>query len=146
MTKEELTTVEEKILFHTLGYDYEPRWNDNNGGYRNFFATTDSNDIKIIESLIDKGYMQRNKDVFNEQVFSVKDKGIVYVIDLWGKKKKQNKPTRSKRRYQAYLDWTDCYSGNFKDFLDWLKITERDELFYPKEVAIIRDFKRRWSI
>ena len=57
--------------------------------------------------------------------------------------KKQNKPSRSKRRYQAYLDWND---GIFKDFLDWLKITDKDELYYSKEFEVIRDYKKKWQI
>ena len=50
---------EEKILFHTLGYDYEPRWNDDRGGYRNYFCTTgnsEDNDYITIQSLLEKGY------------------------------------------------------------------------------------------
>ena len=34
----EITEKEEKIMFHTLGYDYQPRWNDDKGGYRNWFS------------------------------------------------------------------------------------------------------------
>lgn len=62
MTK--ITEKEERIMFHTLGYDYQPRWND----------------------------------------------------------------------------------GSFKDFLDWLKITEKDELYYPEMVKVIKDYKKRWQI
>lgn len=146
----EITEKEERIMFHTLGYDYQPRWNDNKGGYRNWFGIyprEDDNDYIIIKSLVEKGYMQKDGVIAGkEEVYSVTNKGIAYVVDLWFKKKKQNKPSRSKRRYQAYLHWCDCYDGSFKDFLDWLKITEKDELYYPKECENIREYKKRWQI
>lgn len=152
MTKEEkLSIKEEQILFHTLGYDYQPRWNDTKGGYRNWFVTPENDnncDYQTIKSLIAKGYMEKG----GEQqwgggcFFSVTDKGLVYVVDLWGKKKEQNKPSRSKRRYQAYSDWQECFSGSFKDFLDWLKITDDDRIFRPKEVECVEEFKKRWGI
>lgn len=146
-----LSEKEEQIMFHTLGYDYQPRWNDDKGGYRNWFVTTANKedlDYQIIKSLVEKGYMIKsgNTEWGNEEVYSVTDIGKDYVVDLWYKKKKENKPSRSKRRYQAYLDWCECYSGTFKDFLDWLKITDDDRLFYPKEVEIVEEYKRRWNI
>ena len=145
-----MTEKEERIMFHTLGYDYQPRWNDDKGGYRNWFGIyprEDDNDYIIIKSLVEKGYMQKDGTTdWNEEVYSVTDIGKDYVVDLWLKKKKQNKPSRSKRRYQAYLDWCECNDGSFKDFLDWLKITEKDELYYPKEVEVIKEYKKRWHI
>ena len=147
---EEITEKEEKIMFHTLGYDYKPRWNDDKGGYRNWFGiypNENDADYIAIKSLVEKGYMQ--KDGFTdwkEEVYSVTNKGNAYVVDLWFKKKKENKPSRSKRRYQAYLSWSDWNDGSFKDFLDWLKITERDELYYPKECEVIREYKKKWQI
>ena len=147
-----MTEKEEKILFHTLGYDYYPRWNDNRGGYRNYFCTTancDDNDYITIQSLVKDGYMEFvSCDYFgsNYKYFRVTQMGIDYVVDLWKKKKKENKPTRSKRRYQAYLDWEECYVGTFREFLGWLKITEDMRLFCPKEVEIVEEFKRRWNI
>ena len=56
------------------------------------------------------------------------------------------RPSRSKRRYQAYLDWCDWNDGTFKDFLDWLKITDKDELYSPKECEVISEYKKRWQI
>ena len=59
-----LTKNEEQILFHTLGYDYEPRWNDDRGGYRNYFCTTgnsEDNDYILIQTLVEK-------DIWNSQV------------------------------------------------------------------------------
>ena len=49
--------------------------------------------------------------------------------------------SRSKRRYQAYLDWCECYDGTFKDFLDWLKITAKDELFIQKSVKLSENLR-----
>lgn len=148
----EITEKEEKIMFHTLGYDYQPRWNDDKGGYRNWFATTaneEDSDYRTIKSLVEKGYMIKsgNTEWGNEEVYSVTDIGKDYVVDLWLKKKKENKPSRSKRCYQAYLDWCDWnVDVTFKDFLDWLKITEKDELYYPEECEVIREYKKRWQI
>lgn len=139
-------------MFHTLGYDYQPRWNDDKGGYRNYFCTAgkcDDNDYIIIQSLVEKGYMEfAGNDCFggNYKYFSVTQKGIVYVVSLWQKKKKENKPSRSKRRYQAYLHWCDWNDGTFKEFLDWLKITEKKELFCEDECKVIREYKKRWQI
>ena len=79
-------------------------------------------------------------------MYSVTDIGKSYVVDLWLKKKKENKPSRSKRRYRAYLYWNECNNSSFKDFLDWLKITEKDELYYPKDCEIVREYKKRWNI
>ena len=146
----EITEKEERIMFHTLGYDYQPRWNDDKGGYRNWFGIyprEDNKDYITIKSLVEKGYMQKDGVIaWGEEVYSVTNKGNTYVVDLWLKKKKQNKPSRSKRRYQAYLDWCECNDGSFKDFLNWLKITEKDELYYSEEVEFIKDYKKRWQI
>lgn len=147
---EEITEKEEKIMFHTLGYDYKPMWNDDKGGYRNWFGiypNENDADYIAIKSLVEKGYMQKDGLTdWKEEVYSVTNKGNAYVVDLWFKKKKENKPSRSKRRYQAYLSWSDWNDGSFKDFLDWLKITEKDELYYPKECEVIREYKKKWQI
>lgn len=148
MTK--VTEKEEKIMFHTLGYEYQPRWNDDKGGYRNWlgiYPNEDDGDYKAIKSLVEKGYMQKDGTTdWKEEVYSVTDIGRNYVVDLWLKKKERNKPSRSKRRYQAYLNWCDWNEGSFKDFLDWLKITDKDELYYLEECEVIREYKKRWQI
>lgn len=146
----EITEKEEKIMFHTLGYDYQPRWNEYRKENRNWlgiYPSEDNDDYVVVKSLVEKGYMQKDGlTPWKEEVYSVTNKGNAYVVDLWFKKKKENKPSRSKRRYQAYLDWGECYNGSFKDFLDWLKITEKDELDYPKECEVVREYKKRWQI
>lgn len=145
-----MTEKEEEILFHTLGYNYNPRWNEKRKESRNWYGITPSetdDSYKSIISLVEKGWMQKNGNTpWGEEVFSVTEKGNIFVVTEWEKKKKENKPTRSKRRYQAYLDWIECYSGTFREFLGWLKITEDKRLFLPKEVEIIEEFKRRWNI
>ena len=146
----EITEKEERIMFHTLGYDYQPRWNDDKGGYRNWFGIYPRKDDEtyiVIQSLVEKGYMKKDGTTdWNEEVYSVTNIGKDYVVDLWLKKKKEAKPSRSKRRYRAYLDWCECNDGSFKDFLDWLKITEKDELYYLEECEVIREYKKRWQI
>lgn len=59
----EITEKEEKVMFHTLGYEYQPRWNDDKGGYRNWFGiypSEDNGDYIAIKSLVEKGYMQKD--------------------------------------------------------------------------------------
>jgi hypothetical protein len=147
---DEITEKEEKIMFHTLGYDYQPRWNGTRHESRNWFGiypSEDNEDYAVIKNLVEKGYMQKgNVTPWKEEVYFVTDKGSTYVIDLWSRKKKEAKPSRSKRRYQAYLEWCDWNDGSFMDFLRWLKITEKKELYCPEECEIIREYKRRWQI
>lgn len=145
----EITEKEERIMFHTLGYDYQPRWNDT-VSYRNWFGiypSEDNEDYIAIKSLVKKGYMQKDEvTAWKEELYSVTNIGKNYVVDLWLKKKKQNKPSTSKRRYQAYLNWSDWHGCSFKDFLAWLKITEKDEIYYPEECEVIKEYKKRWQI
>lgn len=146
----EVTEREEKVMFHALGYEYQPRWNDDKGGYRNWFGiypNENDADYIAIKSLLEKGYMRKDgTTAWNEELYSVIEKGRAYVVDLWCKKKKKGKPSRGKRRYQAYLDWGEWNEGSFKDFLDWLKITEKDELYCPDECEVVREYKKRWQI
>ena len=139
-----ISQAEEEIMFHALGYNYTPDWNDDKGGYRNWFGIYPSENDKnyiAIKSLVEKGYMQKNEVTdWKEEVYSTTVKGTSYVIDLWNKKKKEAKPSRSKRRYQAYRAWRDWNEGSFKDFLVWLKITKKKELFCEEECKAIMDF------
>lgn len=133
-------------MFHSLGYDFNPCWNDNRGGYRNHFAISAGDKDPTIQSLVKKGFMYFIKGSFEMEFYEVTEKGIELVKKLWEDKKKKNKPSRSKRRYDAYLDWRECYLGTFKDFLNWLKITPEDRELYPKECEMVEDFKKRWEI
>lgn len=154
MAKEELNEKELKLMFHTLGYDFTPRWNDEKGGFRNHFCTHENtSDYPIIKGLINKGYMVDNGCepgfIGGGNFYSCTDKAKSVVVDLWLKKKKENRPSRSKRRYQAYLTWCDTFDGTFKDFIDWLtpsKEMKEYPYLFKEELAIIKDFKRRWSI
>ena len=146
----EITEKEERVMFHTLGYAYQPWWNDDEGGYRNWFGiypNEDNGDYIAIKSLVEKGFMRKDGTTdWKEEVYSVTDIGKNYVVDLWLKKKKENKPNIGKRRYQAYLSWKDWNDGSFMDFLRWLKITDKKELYCPEECEIIREYKKRWQI
>ena len=47
---------------------------------------------QVYDALVEKGYMQKDGTTdWNEEVYSVTNKGNAYVVDLWYKKKKENK-------------------------------------------------------
>lgn len=147
---DELNEKELKLMFHTLGYDFTPRWNDTKGGFRNHFCTHENTpDYPIIQGLINKGYMVNNGCepgfIGGGNFYSCTDKAKSVVVDLWLKKKKENKPSRSKRRYQAYLSISE-YFDDFGHFLRWLKVTDEDRILAPKDVEFVEDIKRRWNI
>ena len=54
-----LTKNEEQILFHTLGYSYEPYWNEKRREDRNFYGITpcESDEYKSLLSLVERGWM-----------------------------------------------------------------------------------------
>lgn len=135
-----LSTNEEQILFHTLGFSYKPYWNEYRKETRNWFGIYPSqknNDYLDILSLVNKGYMeQKSYTPYGEAIYSATSQGEEYVIKLWTQKKIENKPNKNKRRYQAYLCWASYYEGTFKDFLYWLK----------NDSIVINDFKKRWEI
>lgn len=140
----ELTELEEDYLFHTLGYDYNPSWNTKRRENRNFFGTS-SND-KTINSLVENGYMKVCGNHFQETIYCATDKGIEYVERRFKEKvESAKKPTRSQRRYQAYLSISE-YFDDFGHFLRWLKVTDEDRILAPKDVEFVEDIKRRWNI
>jgi len=146
-----VTEAEEQLIFHALGYGYEPTWNEKRREDRNWIGITPSDkdpDYLNIKNLVQKGYMEQgNNTPWGEEVYFATPVAEEYVVSLWEQKKKKNKPSRSKRRYQAYLEICDYYDfRGFKGFLDWLKITKEDEIMYPKECERIREFKQRWGI
>jgi len=87
-----------------------------------------------------------NCELCKMKSYGVTEKGIEIVKKLWEEKKKKNKPSRSKRRYVAYLYWANVTNGTFKDFLEWLKITPDDRELYPEDCEMVEDFKKRWNI
>lgn len=150
MNKEELNEKELKLMFHTLGYDFTPRWNDTKGGFRNHFCTHENtSDYPIIQGLINKGYMIDNGCepgfIGGGAYYSCTNKAKSVVVDLWLKKKKENKPSRSKRRYQAYLSISE-YFDDFGHFLRWLKVTDEDRILAPEDVEFVERIKRKWDI
>ena len=144
MTKD-LSEKELDYMFHSLGYDFNPEWYDNRGGYRNHFAISSGD--PIISGLVKKGFMYFINRQFEMEFYGVTEKGIELVKKLWEEKKAKNKPSKSKRRYQAYIEeWHECYDGTFREFLGWLTITPGLRLHCPEECEIIEDFKKRWDI
>lgn len=137
----EISKEEELIMFHTLGYNCKPIWNDNAGGYRNWFGiypSQENPDYRAILSLVKKGYMkQESNTAWKEEVYSVTDKGKEYVVNLWQQRKMENKPKKSKRRYQAYLSWSQYNLGTFMEFLYWLKSEDDEQVEF---------YKKRWEI
>ena len=80
-----LTETEEQLLFHTLGYDYEPRWNDKRREERNWFGTNPSNspDYLCIKSLIQKGYMIQGKNTpWGDETYFATPVAEEYVVNL----------------------------------------------------------------
>ena len=146
----QLTEEETEIMFHALGYSSSPRWYDNKGGYRNYFCTAENCfQYDVIQNLVRDGLMEycpASSSFDNYEYYVVTREGIDYVVNLWNERKKKGKPSRSKRRYQAYRDWCDWNCGSFKDFLDWLTVTEEMKLHLPEEVECIKEFKKRWCI
>lgn len=144
-------------MFHTLGYDFNPRWNDTRGGFRNHFCTHENtSDYPIIQGLIKKGYMVDNGCepgfIGGGNYYSCTDKAKSVVVDLWQQKKKENKPSRGKRRYQAYLSISDWFDGGFGEFLKWVTITKQDldraeyDYEFAKDIKRIQNFKKEWNI
>ena len=134
MTKEEkyeTNEIELKLMFHTLGYDFTPRWNDEKGGFRNYFYTHENtSDYLIIKGLIDKGYMIDNGVPGfggDGRCYSCTNKANSVVVDLWLKKKKENKPSSIQRR-------TDYYKG-FQKEMEYMTKEEKDYVnFLEKKI------------
>lgn len=117
-----MSEQELKLLFHTLGYNFYPDWDTEEGGYRNYFAIgKNSQAYPVLCSLVNKGYMKKTVDSNELVYFCAASKGIELVKCEFMKKRQkaqipfQNK-SRSKRRYQAYLE----YGDGFNSFLDFL--------------------------
>ena len=133
-----LSEKEEKILFHTLGYDYNPDWDTRNGGYRNYFASSgkaDDGDYQTCRSLCRKKMMRSNGRQYEHEYFSVTEEGEEYVKNLFEAKKKAawKRTTRSRRRYQCYCRMSECFAS-FRDFLLWLSSPDADD--YRNEYRI----------
>lgn len=146
------TDIELQLMFHTLGYSFTPRWNDTIGGYRNdFYTHENTTDYPIIQELISKGYMVCNGGTDwsgDGKYYSCTDKAKKLVVSIWSKKKKENKPSRSKRRYQAYLYMSDCFDS-FGEFLKWLTPSgdrKKYPSLYEEYYKDLARFKKEWDI
>lgn len=138
-----MTENQERILFHTLGYEYKPYWNSSPLGResRNFYAvSSDCSEIPDLTSLVENGFMEKNEIApFNNVLYHATKIGEKYVIQEY--KKRLNaapKPTRSQRRYLAYKDISEYYTfqEGFKGFLKWI---DSDE-------DMAKDLKKKWKV
>lgn len=148
---EQLSEAEERLLFHALGYSYEPRWNEGRREERNWIGIPPSEDdpyYLTVKALVQKGYMTQGQNTpWGEEVYFATPVAEDYVVNLWEKKKKKNKPSRSKRRYDAYSEWCDYYwQAPFRVYLEWLQLKE-DNLDWPEgEYERVKYFKSKWEI
>jgi len=103
------------ILQHSLGVDQYGQGNQ----YRNHFATDPGcKDFQLCEQLSGMGLM---KDLGKREIwgamhcFVVTQKGIDAVA-----KESPNPPklSRSQKRYQEYLEFSDCFDS-FREFLEY---------------------------
>ena len=147
MTIEQLLSEEESYLFHALGYEQWPDWHSERREDRNNFYG--AKDDPIIKNLVEAGYMTPFQKgwVEENEYYGVTDKGIKYVeTQFESRKKAAKKPSRSQRRYSAYLDVSDFFN-NFHHFLRWLSCKPED--FGEEEEKNVRfrnDVKARWNI
>lgn len=119
----DLSKEEQHILLHSLGLSHL-RWYEKDKlldePYRNrFYTSKKTKDYTFIESLISKGLMfntQKGWDGSGSTYFVVTDEGINIAKSIATKQVRENKPSRSKMRYELYLH-ADCD----ETFGEWLK-------------------------
>ena len=141
-----MTTEEEQILFHTLGYEYNPCWRTSRREIRNDYYG--AKDDPQIQKLVADGYMEYMSDgwVADHAYYRLTDKGISFVEEEYNKKKAlAKKPTRSQRRYLAYLDISDAgyFDNDFPGFLKWISGKATGE---ETDYEIWKELKDRWRI
>jgi hypothetical protein len=104
------------ILQHSLGVDQYGQGNQ----YRNHFATgPGSKDFDDCRKLVDMGFMYDHGPRAisgNMHVFCVTPQGVDMVAH---ESPTPPKRTRSQKRYQDYLDASDCFD-DFKHYLDYI--------------------------
>lgn len=104
---ENLSDDELEIMFHTLGYNFTTKSNDESYGNRNnYYTSEDTRDGKIIKDLIDKGCMYLSqkspwKTVGNYYSCTALGKDIV--IEIWRRNKKADKFRRKLKKAQGIL-------------------------------------------
>lgn len=141
---EQLSSEEEGYLFHALGYEQWPNWRSKRKEDRNNFYG--GKDDPIIRNLVEAGYMTPFQKgwVEENEYYGVTDKGIKYVEEQFDLRKKQaRKPTRDKRRYQAFLQNSDYFGNNFGFFL---KSLYGPYYYDDEDIKIIKSIKERWNI
>lgn len=124
-----LTKEEKHVLLHSLGWS-DLRWYDKNKleetPYRNYFYTgEDTTDYPIICSLIEKKLMfcsGASWDNGASKYYHVTEQGIDLAYSIARNLLENSKPTRSKRRYQAYL-----HSESDESFIEWLRNSYWDD-------------------
>lgn len=134
---EELTEQELRILFHALGYSFEPRWFEGQKEpYRNAYVISAKVHDDTIFGLTEKGYLYPLRELCEMRSFAVTEKGIELVKKLFEEKKQKIKPKKkSTRRYEAYC-WNREAFGDFRKFLFALKEDSEE----------VRNFKKKWDI
>lgn len=117
----ELSTAEKQVLLHTLGLNdiqyYETE--KIKQPYRNYFYTSNkTTDHQHIELLIKQGLMEELGSPYDSDsaYFQATEKGVEIAQGIATKKAVTYKPSRSKRRYLAYL-----HSETDEGFMEWLK-------------------------
>lgn len=142
----ELSPEEEGYLFHALGYEQWPNWHSKRKENRNNFYG--NKDDPVIKSLVAAGYMTPFQKgwVEENEYYGVTDEGVKYVEEQFElRKKAAKKPTRSQRRYSAYLDISDAgyFDNDFPGFLKWISGKATGE---ETDYEIWKELKDRWNI
>lgn len=115
----ELTEEHLQIMRHAIGLD-GLRWYDKEKiegePYRNYFATTNkTKNYPIILDLIELGFMRKMGERWDMDYFCVTHKGVLLAKESALRIAMEDKPTRSKARYQAYR-----HSESEDSFIEWL--------------------------
>jgi len=114
----ETTKHQNELMWHTIGLG--------TGENRNWFGTSLGNkDSEGFEELIKIGLAEkRNPPSWcgDDVIYSLTEKGIEVANETFPKPKKL---TRSKARYQRYLEYGDSFDS-FKHFLGWDCEKERE--------------------
>ena len=114
----ELKQNQKELMWHTIGLG--------RGGNRNFFWTSLGNKDSIeFEKLVESGLAGKRTPpawMGDEVIYFLTDAGIESAEESFPKPEKLS---RSKARYQRYLEYGDCFDS-FKHFLGWDGEKERE--------------------
>ncbi len=133
---EELSQKELEYLFHSCGYALNPKWFDDQGGYRNFFCIANTDDDPTIKNLVEKGLMYLGLTEGPMLYYLVTETAEQMVRKLWEEKKAKAKPASiRRRRLEAYL-WNKENFNGYRDFLRCLKINCEETGYIKKTFDI----------